>query len=146
MIAPAALAKIGVCSDSLYRRFSFHPWCSSDLPLALSSLRKPTDEIVSSAYVEARNDFFASKAIFLALSRDAEGNVIDDWTLPLLAEFRTRGIQLFAYLTRTAIAGAHTVPTAVLHNAHVNVKLLSSFEDVAPSILADVEHLFLTER
>jgi hypothetical protein len=115
-------------------------------PSVWQGVPPPRGTIVTSPYIEARNELLSAEAVVLVLARDSSGRVSYDWTVAFFPELTQRGIPVFVYLVPLQDESIEWSTNDALNDVRFVVKSLNRIEDVAAAILDDVIALFDTPR
>jgi hypothetical protein len=102
----------------------------------------PAGDVVTSSYVEVRNDLLASDLAVLVLATDGRGHVSNDWTLGFVHELASRGIDIWVYLVPSVVSEADLVSESLIRVEQTQVRSLSAADDVPQALAAAVLNRF----
>jgi hypothetical protein len=106
-------------------------------PFVYHGVPKPAGQIVTSVFVEARDELLASDAAFLILATDGSGQISDDWSLSFLPELQRNRVPVFVYLIVSSGVGKEPVAQSTLDRETIRLKILANIGDVTATVTAD---------
>jgi hypothetical protein len=114
-------------------------------PSVYHGIPRPQGSIVTSTYVEARNQLLASDLVILVLRCDPLGRISDDWSLAFMKEVRVLGARIVLCLVRTPYLEPADSRLNLSSTVGTSVVVVDDISDISAAVRKEVV-AFLSER